>query len=240
MIRADVDLTGQQTAQLEQAILVYNTSQSLEDQRSFVTVHDVTAAEKRAPTLGPGRLLSHAELGKLIAALHRQTFELIPAHVLALAPDRIAWFEPARKRHMFFKPVSPDPTVAGLSGVTFPQPALLWIAGPGTRLEVYALGDSDRPTTKTPLYRAPYWNIFSTHQVCVGTMRLPADFSSAATAQWSAAFFSSRFTHNSGGKIINSSGSYGQFLDDLRHLEAFPVEALVKTKLTLGSVVKHV
>lgn len=240
MIRAAVDLSGQQTAQLEQAILVYNTGQRTEEQSAFVTVHDVNlTSDPKTPTLGPGRLLSHVELGRLVALLHKQTFELIPAHVLALAPSRSAWFEPARKRPMFFQPITPDPLMTELSGLTYPQPALLWVAGPGTRLEVYALESDDRPTAKAPLYRAPFWNIFSDHRVCVGTMKLPSDFTPAATSQWSAAFFSSRFTHNSGGKITNSPGSYAQFLEGLRHLETFPTIALVKTKLSLASVVKH-
>jgi PRTRC genetic system protein B len=238
-IDTDVSLGGQSTAHLNKAVLIYGQRSSgwNKTAHAFCTVHDVHAQDGHA-ALGAGRLLTHHELGSLVAAVYQQKFEMIPENVIALGPSRIAWFERSSLRPLFFKPHEKDPALSALSGLTFPQPALLWITSPAN-LSVYALEGDERPTPKTKLFKPPYWNVFTTHKVCMGSMPVPEDITYSSIKAWSAAFFASRFTHNAGGMIVNTAGSYTQFLESIRGLTDFPRRALVKTKRTLEDVIKN-
>jgi PRTRC genetic system protein B len=238
-IDTDVSLGGQSTAHLNKAVLIYGQRSSgwNEAARAFCTVHDVHAQDGHA-ALGAGRLLTHHELGSLVAAVYQQKFEMIPENVIALGPSRIAWFERSSMRPLFFATGLKDPALQALSGLTFPQPALLWLASP-SNLSVYALESDERPTPKTKLFKAPYWNVFTTHKVCIGSMPLPEDITPSSVNAWSAAFFASRFTHNAGGIIINTQHGYTEFLESIRGATDFPRAALAKTKLTLADVIKN-
>jgi hypothetical protein len=81
-------------------------------------------------------------------------------------------------------------------------------------LNVYALGDNERPLLETPLYAAPYWNIYGNqhHNVCLGTMVLPKSLEPEQPGAWTGAFFASNFAHLSGTKCWAHPGTYAELL----------------------------
>jgi len=62
--------------------------------------------------------------------------------------------------------------MAGMNGANFPQPALVWLAMDHS-LSIRALKENHRPAVDTRLCVAPYWNVYDTGSVCLGSMRAP-------------------------------------------------------------------
>lgn len=222
-VSIDVSMGRRSVVELSKAILLYRESSHQGD--AFATVHKVTGVEDGAPALAPGQLLSVEGLREIHKALYRvQKLEVTPLHVLAVNPERLVWFEPARSRVMFFE--SQDPYLNGLSGKTFPQPPLLFIAGERS-LRVFALGENERPTGSSPVYTAPYYNT-TTSGVCIGSMPLPAALSADDTDAYSDAFFHSAFTHGTSERLLRGwGGSYGEVWAHAREKGAFPTQHLV-------------
>ena len=212
MTNSQVDLGQDATLELRRAILLYGSDRHIAyGSRAFATLHDVKPGgeDDPQPELGPGRLLTSGDLEDIHQALRgRASLTLLPEHVLASTPEAVAWFEPAQERPMFFQ--TRDESLDTLHGL-FPQPALLWIYK-GNRLDVYALSEDARPTGETPLYRAPYYNVFDGGSVCVGSTPLPAHHDPSRTSEISGAFFQSAFTHPSGRNRLYRQweGSYSQ------------------------------
>ncbi|MGI8867120.1 MAG: hypothetical protein ACR2G1_10340 [Rubrobacteraceae bacterium] len=124
-VSVDAAIGQQGVAKLTRAVLVYQDAHHVD---TFATVHQVTDVEDGAPALAAGRLLSLEELRTIHKALYKmQRLSINPPHVLASSPERLVWFEPAWPRVLFFE--GRDAYLNELSGRTFPQPALLFIAG---------------------------------------------------------------------------------------------------------------
>lgn len=99
---------------------------------------------------------------------HSMGFEkLIPEHLLychhVIGNTVIAWYRPAMKRMLNF---SEALGIKGESSVHVP--ATLYLLH-NNKLYVYALMTSERPTLSTKLYNAPFFNIYTTGEVCLGT-----------------------------------------------------------------------
>jgi hypothetical protein len=88
--------------------------------------------------------------------------------------------------------------------------------------------------TRTPLWRAPYFNVWGEGEICTGNVRLPDSLSPQSLEVYERAFFDSEFTHpnlRGGEKLIHhSDGPYGWWAGLLkRPLDlGFPVQNLVK------------
>ena len=234
-VSVTTELGRQSTVKLKQAVLLYGDDAYEGD--NFATLHDVTGVESGTPSLAPGRLLTVEALRHLHKSLYRpQKLELLPPHVLAASPERLVWFEPARDRAMFFE--TADVYLKGLSGVIFPHPALLFIAGERS-LKVFALGNNDRPAAETKVYTAPYYNT-SSGGVCLGSTSLPATLSVDDTESYSDAFFHSAFTHGTAERLLQGwGGSYGEFWSVTREKGAFPKENLVPLNSCVEDVLGH-
>ncbi len=137
-----ISLGRQSVVRLTKAVLLYRDSSHQGD--AFATIHEVTGVEEAQPALASGQLLTVEGLREIHKALYRvQQLEVMPPHVLAVSPERLVWFEPAKSRVLFFQ--SGDAYLNGLSGQSLPQPPLLFIAGERS-LKVFALGENERPT----------------------------------------------------------------------------------------------
>lgn len=222
-VSVTTELGRQSTVELKQAVLLYGDNDYGGD--TFATLHDVTGVESGTPALAPGRLLTVEALRQLHKSLYRlQKLELLPPHLLAVSPERLVWFEPARDRVMFFE--TNDAYLQGLSGVSVPHPALLFIAGERS-LKVFTLGSNERPTVDTPLYTAPYYNT-SSGGVCLGSTPLPATLSVNDTESYSDAFFHSAFTHGTSERLLKGWGrSYGEFWNAAKEAGRFSLKHLV-------------
>jgi PRTRC genetic system protein B len=131
-----------------------------------------------------------------------------------------------------------SPELEALSGKIFPQPALLFRVNHGA-LSIRALKDNGRPTAKTPLYRAPYWNVSDRGDVCLGSTRVPDELSIDTLARWEASFFESEFSHQNGQQRLTKhpAGFIGMW-KSLTGKKSFPVQHLADTKETLAQFLK--
>ncbi len=231
-VSVDAAIGRQSVAKLAKAVLVYQDAQQVD---TFATVHQVTGVEDGSPTLAAGRLLSVEELRTIHKALYTMQKLLInPPHVLASSPERLVWFEPAWLRVLFFE--SQDSYLNDLSGRTFPQPPLLFIAGERS-LRVFALASDERPTAESEVYTAPYYNT-SSDGVCLGSMPLPTELSPDETDAYSAAFFHSAFTHGTAQRLLKGwGGSYGELWTHAQERGTFPVQHLVPLSMDVEAVI---
>lgn len=122
-----------------------------------------------------------------------QPLGLLPANLLYLRYGKngyAIWHTPPQRVRLLFK-----------DGLTIPSgeaaiPALLWRAG-REQLVIYALnGDALLPDT--PLYHAPFFNIYRDGRVCMGSVQvdIPVDCTlEHFISQWQDYFFGSYFSH---------------------------------------------
>lgn len=186
----NVNIGSSEVLTLERAILIYG---SRSNQGSFATVHAVKSNDADAqPQLGPGQLLTVDFIRDLIKSLsEEQKIEVFPETLLCRTELVTAWWAPPRTRMMFFHKES---TLAEISGQKCVQPGLVFRVIGGS-LAVVALASDERPTAKTRLCNAPYWNVYADGRVCHGTMRVPKTTTLDAMNAWEKAFFGSNFTH---------------------------------------------
>jgi PRTRC genetic system protein B len=232
-VSVDVSLGRQSKVKLARAVLLYQEGRHQGD--AFATVHEVTGVEDGQPALAPGQLLTVEGLREIHKALYRvQRLEVLPLHVLAASPERLVWFESARSRVMFF--TAADAYLNSLSGQSFPQPPLLFIAGEQS-LKVFVLAEDERPTGSSPVFTAPYYN--TDHRgVCIGSMPLPTELSVHDTDSYSDAFFHSAFTHGTSERLLKGwGGSYGEFWEHARQQGSFPTQHLVPQHKTVEDVI---
>jgi PRTRC genetic system protein B len=96
-------------------------------------------------------------------------------------------------------------TELGIPNGTAPVPALLWKANK-KELSIYALKlkAEERPTLETPLYHAPFFNIYKEGKVCMGTVKVEIEdrlYLEDFMSQWESYFFNSNFSHTMHGHV---------------------------------------
>lgn len=160
---------------------------------------------------------------------------ILPSNILHINPNAekgtVIWYTKAQQRQLYF--------VEGLqipSGITR-VPAMIWHASKNS-LVVYALTGDSRPTIKTKLYHAPYFNIYEDGNVCMGTVSV--DIKNSASVEefirsWEHYFFNSYFSH-----LLNShspvKGNCVALWKSLANIDKpFPKEVLKSNNKT----VKH-
>lgn len=205
----------------------------------FVTLHEVIHEGEEA-RLGTGHLVTPQMLTQLMNDLGQSTpIEILPERVLVRTAETIVWWKPAGQAVLFFSDRGGDAMLKKLNGMKYPHPALLFKAS-GSNLWIRALGANRRPTEKSPLYMAPYWNCYDNGSVCTGTMKIPQEKSVAAIESWEQSFFRSEFTHAGGaGNRTTYPGGFLAMWQALQSEPQFPVRYLVKAKQTLGEFVSN-
>lgn len=104
---------------------------------------------------------------------------------------RAIWYTPAGHRQLLFSESLNIPCGQ------FQLPALIWCAT-ATELRLFAIRDFHTPKQETPLYHAPFFNLYRNGKVCMGTVnkRFPPDCSlEEFRHRWQEYFFNSYFTH---------------------------------------------
>jgi PRTRC genetic system protein B len=112
----------------------------------------------------------------------------------------------------------------------------------GGKWFVYAVKGTQRPAPDTPLFRAPYFNVWADRgEICVGNVRTPGTTDHDAMEAWERSFFESRFTHpNEGFRVRFKGGGYA-FWKHLLERGAgmpFPERALYPADRTLARLVR--
>jgi PRTRC genetic system protein B len=141
--------------------------------------------------------------------------------------NTVIWFSPKRKQHLFFK-----------KGLTIPGgiaevPNLIFKVN-HNNLSVWAV--LEKPTARTELYQAPFHNVNSSGQVCLGNVKIKERFSciEELITQYETAFWKSEFSEVHGTPI---KGNINLLWKDLIvNQKPFPEEVLIKTQLKAGDL----
>ena len=146
--------------------------------------------------------LTVREADRLAKALKTQTEQkehflrtsgILDTNVLYLDAQKgkAMWFTKAQRRELFFT------QKLGIPNGTASIPPMLWVADRQS-LSVFALGRNRRPTKDTKLYYAPFFNIYASGDVCMGTVDIQVKQTNCLEAfihAWETYFFGSYFSH---------------------------------------------
>lgn len=234
-MNAYLECTGNESIALTGALMLYESRK-----RAFAVWHKAKPSGGECVHLGEAQALTTEFVRSLSQGLRAELqAEVLPENILVWSSDLVVWWARRSIRRIFFRNNSEAP--AGLSGVQFSQPALLWCAS-GQELTVRALSTNRRPTADTSLMIAPYWNVDGdTGRVCVGSMKVPELAGVAALAQWEKAFFESEFTHQTGVKrLVQGAKGYFDVWEQVRvGRRAFPAKCLVPANETLSNLIRR-
>ena len=113
---------------------------------------------------------------------------ILPTHILHINPSEngsVLWFTKSMKRQLFFT------ENLGISNGIAEVPAMLWLANKRS-LKIFALANIRRPTEKTELFYAPFFNVYENGNVCMGTVDVNIQNSNSLeefTEKWENYFF---------------------------------------------------
>ena len=119
---------------------------------------------------------------------------ILPTHILHINPSEngsVLWFTKSMKRQLYFTENLEIPN--GMAEV----PAMLWFANKRS-LKIFALANSRRPTEKTELFYAPFFNVYEDGNVCMGTVDVNiqnSNYIEEFIEKWEDYFFNSYFSH---------------------------------------------
>lgn len=163
--------------------------------------------------------------------------EILPAHVLCRTHEVVSWWTPPMVRTLFF-------TMKGmeaLDGEDFPVPALLWkLELKDRRLFVRALRGEDRPEAPTPLFVAPFLNVYEQGLVCQGSMRRPKVAALDKLHEWEAGFFGAAGSSQLTAKATTRKGQLPALWKSLQGKKSFPSRALLPAHQTAAAFLQEV
>jgi len=93
---------------------------------------------------------------------------ILPTNILHINPSEkgtVIWYTKARQRQLYFV------NSLGIPNGKAQVPSMLWFASKNS-LSVFALASDRRPTEKTLLYYAPFFNVYENGNVCMGTVNI--------------------------------------------------------------------
>lgn len=197
--------------QLYQAIFVYKPVEQDASFSFYVETHPVENKDG-VPLLLEGKPLSINTINELVKVFADKKInekliplELIPQELLYFSPQRecVIWHIPAEKRCLFFSKNLNIP-----SGEYF-CPALLFSANGMKSLKVFALKSNNRPSLKSKVYIAPFFNIYEDGKVCTGNVKIPKQTPDVPSVIrfWEKAFFNSEFSESIGFRRVVKSGN---------------------------------
>lgn len=157
----------------------------------WLTTHEVENREE-GPYIGPGRLFTEGDkralIDTLLGTLPEEEFSVLPPQVLAVGPQRIAWYVPGCVRAMYFNVNST------LFSLRVPWPTLVLRAIDG-HLSLAAIVQSDRPSADTPLFHAPLMNVNEATVMCTGNAPVPRGCSVTDCDGYEKAVYETNFSH---------------------------------------------
>lgn len=222
---------------LAEAVLIYREN-GASHPRAYASIHSVEVADG-CPIILAGKPMTPRAAQRLARDLCRQTSvgaSFLDGRTLYSSPGLLVWWQPAVARHIAFK----CPQI-GERGEVVPHPSLVFAVG-GKGWSVWAVKGTTRPTCKTKLYRAPYFNVSDTGAICQGSTILPSGEASSRIDAWTYAFFGSFFTHPNGAKTVRHPGGAHAFWQSM--LDAppprFPARVLLPTGATLADTIASI
>lgn len=214
--------------QLTAAVLVYTDQHK---QHAFATKHMVQVLDGR-PIVRAGSPFTEEDYRSLIKAMapREQPRMLWQDHrILARGMGKVIWWEPPMSRSLFFRKSSHNAGTFDGKG-SCPCPGLVFMST-SRALYVFAFKGDQPPTQSTKLWQAPFFNVWSSGQVCVGNATAPAEDEIGDPDAWERMFFGSHFTHpnfTEKDRLIrgaNPTDFWKKLLD--QKPESFPEDVLV-------------
>jgi PRTRC genetic system protein B len=183
-----------------------------------------------------------SQLAKSLKVKEEKTAFLRPqgimgTHILQVDPVHngvVIWYTKTGCREMYFSEQLEIPN--GKASV----PAMLWVAN-RNKLFVYALKTGRRPTENTPLYHAPFFNVYADGAVCMGTVDVTIKNTASLeefTKAWENYFFNSYFSHLMSGHNPVKGNCVSLWKKLLANAEAFPKEVLLKSNRNLKNILR--
>lgn len=160
---------------------------------------------------------------------------ILPTNILHINPNAekgtVLWYIKAQQRQLYFVDSLGIPN--GMAQV----PPMLWLASKSS-LTVFALANDRRPTEKTPLHYAPFFNIYEKGNVCMGTVSI--DIKNSASVEefiqaWEHYFFNSYFSHSLC-ENLTKKNIVTLWKDLINTDKPFPKEVLKKNNKTLKNL----
>ena len=162
---------------------------------------------------------------------------ILPTNILQINPNEngsVLWFTKSMKRQLFFT------ENLEISNGMAEIPAMLWLANKRS-LKIFALSSNRRPTDKTELFYAPFFNVYEDGNVCMGTVDVNiqnSNYIEEFIEKWEDYFFNSYFSH-----LMNEhnpiNGNCVNLWKSLINTEKqFPKEALKQANRTLKNLLK--
>lgn len=224
---------------LANALLLYKE----DGQKSvFASIHDIEM-KKGIPSIQAGSPVSKTALVEMLKELVPEDYapiKLIENHILAQGSNHLVWYSKPKKRQVWFK----SEKLGEVSALT-DHPGLVFMVTMDDWY-VFAVKSRARPTASTPLYVAPYFNVWQGGRICTGNVVMPQGSAKYDTAAWEEAFFRSYFTHpniHDKNKLTLHRGGPVALWKALLKGRAFSADSLVPAGLKLGEAfekqVKH-
>ena len=192
--------------------------------------------------------LTEKEAKTLVKALNTKTQKekskdflkpkgILPTNILQINPNEngsVLWFTKSMKKQLYFT------ENLEISNGRAEVPAMLWFANKRS-LKIFALSSNQRPTEKTSLFYAPFFNVYENGNVCMGTVDVHIQNSTSLEEyikNWENYFFNSYFSH-----LMNEhnpiNGNCVNLWKSLINTEKqFPKEALKQANRTLKNLLK--
>ena len=160
---------------------------------------------------------------------------LLPTNVLHIDPSAngsVVWYTRPQRQKLYFT------ESLGLESGEAALPALVWKADK-KQLQIFALPGKSKPKITTPLYNAPFFNLYRKGNVCMGTVDVR--IKAAATLEefisaWQGYFFGSYFSHHIDNHNPVAQNLISLFKDLIDSEKSFPSEVLTKTTLTIKNI----
>lgn len=165
-----------------------------------------------------------------------KTKGILPINILYINPSKkgsVIWFTKAKKTKLFFTENLGIPN--GMAEI----PALLWKATQH-HLKVFALHSNSRPTEKTELYHAPFFNVYENANVCMGTVDVNIKKSACVeefTKAWETYFFNSYFSHLVNGHNPINGNIVNIWKELIDYEKSFPKNKLKKSNYKLQNLI---
>lgn len=163
---------------------------------------------------------------------------ILPTNILHINPNTdkgaVLWYTKAQRRQLYF-----------VSGLDIPNgmayvPPMIWYANKNS-LSVFALASDRRPTEKTPLYFAPFFNSYEDGKVCMGSVNINIKNSASVeefVSAWEDYFFNSYFSHLLGSDSPIKGNCVTLWKDLIQTGKPFPKELLKKNNKTLKNLLR--
>jgi len=205
---------------------------------ALVLTHDMDAGGD-VPRLMGGSPLTR-EMADLMARSiqgHLPTRAILPPNVLLWDGLRLAWWTRSKRRRIWFNSLQ-QRHLQHLNRREVTHPALLCVAEP-RRLYIYALAEDRRPEADTPVYQAPYLNVYPDGWLCQNTASWPAQFGPDSIPDWERTVFDSEGTKVWAQRLTLFPGGHDALWEAMLTTERFPAESLVPTPFTVLDAVNY-